>query len=170
VSAASEVQFQSVIEASPKAPLMDYTNLPLCVMNYYLSGPLLARGHQAVRDQVFDLLPTVLYMLHVHRSTDPHRSPTVCYLLSSPHLPCPPRNHCQNHWAPRSSNSPGPRDSPNGLGHPSETGPDPPKRVGSPPNPVLPAILSQSYPAFPPRPRLRPKLASILSFRTFAKQ
>jgi hypothetical protein len=54
-------------------------------------------------------------------------------------------------------------DPPNRMGHPPQTSQDPPKRVGGLPNPVLPAILSQSYLAF----RLCPQLGSILRVRTF---
>jgi hypothetical protein len=124
---------------------------------------------------------------HKGLSSDPHhRSPSFFLLLDCfpPSLPpVAPRKHCENHGAPGSSNFPGPWDPPNRVGHPSETGldppnrvghlsqtsQDPPKRVGDLPNPVLPAILSQSYLAFPPRPRLCPQLGSILSFRSFEK-
>jgi hypothetical protein len=56
--------------------------------------PLLVRGHQAARVK-FDLLPTVLHIPLVHRSTDPHRSPTFCCLTVSPLL-LPP-------WHPESA-------------------------------------------------------------------
>jgi hypothetical protein len=113
-----------------------------------------------------------------------------CFPLLFP--PCHP--DCQNHPADFFPYFSSPRDPPNRVGHPSETGRDPSNRVGPPsetgldppnrvghppqtsqhppkcmgglPNPVIPAILSQSYLAFPPAPRLCPQLGSILSVGT----
>jgi hypothetical protein len=45
-----------------------------------------------------------------------------------------------------------PQDPPNHLGHPSETGQDHEKRMGSPASRVILAILAQSYPACPQEP------------------
>ena len=58
-------------------------------------------------------------------------------------------------------------DHPIRVGHPPQTNQDLSKRVRGLLNPVLPAILSQSYLVFPPRPRLCPQLGSISSVRTF---